>query len=59
VKSGVGRVGGEVRRLRRASRNALARPVMTSGSLVVCHAAMPAGTISFEVDTDGGLIELT
>jgi hypothetical protein len=59
VRSGVGHVGGEVRRLRWASRDASARPVMTSGSLVVYHAAMPAGTISFKVDTAGGRIELT
>jgi acyl dehydratase len=57
-------VGGDVRRLKRLAGRFRA-PVMAGGSLTVSHAAMPDGTIAFEVETDGaqvamngGLIEL-
>lgn len=49
------RVEGDVRRLRRLSGRFRA-PVMAGGSLAVRHAAMPDGTIAFEVDTDGGQV---
>jgi len=46
-------VNGDVRRLRRIAGRFRA-PVMAGESLAIRHAAMPDGTISFEVDTEGG-----